>query len=91
MINKKSSFSINQEFLRTTLEPLLGECEMLSEAEDIYSLFLLCSCIWDNNQPVDGHIQQQRSHGGVEDSTGQQLISQMDWEQVGLICTCQPT
>lgn len=69
----------------------MGQCEMLFEAEDIYSLFFLCLCVRDNDQPVDGHVDQQRSHSGIEDGAGQQLISQMDWEQVCLICTCQPT
>lgn len=58
--------------------------------EEVHWLLFLCLCIWYDDQSVDGHVDQQGSHGGVEDSAGQQLICQVDWEQVRLTGTRQP-
>lgn len=56
----------------------------------MYSLFFLCLCVWNDDQSVDDHVDQQGSHGGIEDSTGQQLICEVDWKQVRLTGTWQP-
>lgn len=69
---------------------MLIECQIKWGKEEVHWLLFLCLCIWYDDQSVDGHVDQQGSHGGVEDSTGQQLICQVDWKQVRLTGTRQP-
>lgn len=57
---------------------------------EMHSLFLLGSGVWDDDQLVDGQVDQQRSCCGVEDGAGQQLVRQVYGEQVRLTGTRQP-
>lgn len=56
----------------------------------MHSLFLLRSGVWDDDQFVDGQVDEQRSCRGVEDGARQQLVRQVYGEQVRLTGTRQP-
>lgn len=54
------------------------------------SLLLLCPEVGLDDKPVHGEVEHQGSRGGVEDGAGQQLVSQVDGEEVGLTGSVQP-
>lgn len=54
------------------------------------SPLLLCPEVGFDDQPVHGKVDNERSHGGIEHSTGKQLICEMDREEVGLAGPIQP-
>lgn len=73
------------------VKKVLTGCRLKTGGEnEVHWLFLLCSGEWDNDQLVDGQVDQQRSRRGVEDGTGQQLVRQVYGEQVRLTGTRQP-
>lgn len=54
------------------------------------SLLLLCPEVGLDDEPVHGEVEHQGPRGGIEDGTGQQLVSQVDGEEVGLTGSVQP-
>lgn len=48
------------------------------------SLLLLSPEVGFDDQAVQGEVQHERPHGGIEDGTGQQLVCQVNGEEVGL-------
>lgn len=54
------------------------------------SLLFLSPEVWFDDQTVHCQVDHQWPHGGVEDSTGEQLVRQVDREEVGLTGPVQP-
>lgn len=48
------------------------------------SLLLLSPEVGFDDQAVQGEVQHERPHGGIEHGTGQQLVCQVNGEEVGL-------
>lgn len=61
-----------------------------SHFEHWHSLLLLCSEIRSDDQSVHGKIDNKRSHSGIENCAGQQLVRQVDGEEIGLAGSVQP-
>lgn len=56
----------------------------------VNSLLFLSPEVRSDDQPVHCQVDDQRPHGGVEHSAGEQLIRQVDGEEVGLTGPVQP-